>query len=227
MIWQLPGVFTDNPQRATINGSIWTLPAEARMYLWIALLGAIGLLSRRWLVSAVIAILFVVGIVRPDSAILMLPDIYLHVATMFALGAICFIHRNIIPVGWHYFLLLVVLTYLLRNTTVYPFAFGIALAQFCFAFAYCISWYGFNCFGDYSYGVYLWGCPMQQTIAHIFPNLPPIGNSLVAFPLALVLGILSWYAIEKQALKLKRIPNQLWIKWKVQRQASADMPSAK
>jgi peptidoglycan/LPS O-acetylase OafA/YrhL len=224
MIWQLPGVFTNNPQRATVNGSIWTLPAEARMYLWIALLGAIGLLSRRWLASSVIAILFVLGILRPDSSILMLPDIYLHVAAMFALGAICYIHRRTIPVGWHYFLMLAAVAFLLRYTIVYPFAFGIALAQFCFAFAYCIPWYGFNRFGDYSYGVYLWGCPMQQTIAHIFPKLPPMGNSLAAFPLALALGILSWYAIEKQALKLKRVPNQLWLKWKIQRQATADLP---
>jgi peptidoglycan/LPS O-acetylase OafA/YrhL len=225
MVWQLPGVFTDNPQRATINGSIWTLPAEAHMYLWVALLGLLGVISRRWLGSLIIAALFAVGMIWPESNILMLPDIYLHVAGMFGLGAICYIHRDIIPAGWPCFLLLAGLAFLLRNTPAYPFAFGIALAQFCFAFAYCIPWHGFNRLGDYSYGLYLWGCPMQQTIAHHFPTLSPMGNSLLAFPLALALGVLSWHLLEKQALKLKRVPSQLWKKWKLQSLLpSADSP---
>jgi peptidoglycan/LPS O-acetylase OafA/YrhL len=224
MIWKLPGVFVDNPQRATINGSIWTLPAEARMYLWVGLLGLLGVLSRRWLGSLVIATLFSIGIFWPTNPILMLPDIYLHVAGMFALGAICYIYRKKIPAGWPYFLLMAALTFLLRETILYPFAFGLALSQFCFAFAYCIPWYGFNRFGDYSYGVYLWGCPMQQTIAHHFPNLPPIGNSLLAFPLALALGVLSWHVIESQALKLKRLPNQLWAKLKMKYTAHTELP---
>ncbi|MEW9625270.1 acyltransferase family protein [Rhodanobacter geophilus] len=46
--WELPGVFTGNPKLAFVNGSIWTLPAEVRMYLWVALAGVLGILSRRW-----------------------------------------------------------------------------------------------------------------------------------------------------------------------------------
>ncbi|OOG62771.1 hypothetical protein B0E46_11095 [Rhodanobacter sp. B04] len=213
MAWQLPGVFVDNPKLDTINGSIWTLPAEARMYLWAAALGLFGALSRRWLGSLVIAALLLLGIFLPNSAILMLPDIYLHIAAMFALGALCYLHRCIIPIGWPCVAVLGVTAYLLRDTAVYPYAFGITLAQFCFSFAYCTPWHGYNRFGDYSYGLYIWGFPMQQVIAHHFPTLPPLANSLMAFPLALSLGILSWHAIEKPALKLKRVPAQLWKKW--------------
>jgi peptidoglycan/LPS O-acetylase OafA/YrhL len=222
MVWQLPGVFKDNPQRATINGSIWTLPAESRMYLGIAAIGVLGLLSRRWLASLVIAFLFAVIMIDPIRVVAVLPDIYLHVAAMFALGAFCFVQRSLIPVGWPCVLLLAALACLLRNTGAYPFVFGLALAEFCFAFAYCIPWHGFNRFGDYSYGVYLWGCPMQQTIAHEFPALSPLGNSLAAFPLALALGVLSWYLIEKPSLTLKRAPDRLWARLKAHRRTPAD-----
>lgn len=65
MIWNLPGVFTDNPRRDTINGSIWTLPAEVRTYLYVALVGALGILSRRALSNLLLAGLFVLGLLAP------------------------------------------------------------------------------------------------------------------------------------------------------------------
>ena len=40
--WTLPGVFTDNPHKDIINGCLWTLPAEVRMYLYVAIFGLLG-----------------------------------------------------------------------------------------------------------------------------------------------------------------------------------------
>jgi len=58
LAWYLPGVFTANPLAGIVNGSIWTLPAEVRMYLWAAALGVLGLLARpRWC-NAALALLF-------------------------------------------------------------------------------------------------------------------------------------------------------------------------
>jgi hypothetical protein len=50
---------------------------------------------------------------------------------------------------------------------------------------------------------------MQQVIAHHFPSLPPMGNSALAFFPALALAVLSWHAVEKQAIKFKNIPARL------------------
>jgi peptidoglycan/LPS O-acetylase OafA/YrhL len=210
MDWTLPGVFAGNPKNATINGAIWTLPAEFRMYLWIAILGVIGTLSRRWLVSAIIVIFFGIGIVYPTQGMGMIPDIYLRLAGMFGLGTLFYIHREHVPVGWPYAAASALAAYLLRHTPIYPFAFGLAVAQFSFAFAYATPWYGFNRFGDYSYGVYLWGWPMQQVIAHAFPMLSPIRNAALAFPLALVMAVISWHLVERPTLKLKSVPASLW-----------------
>lgn len=51
MAWQLPGVF-EGQVRDAVNGSIWTLPAEMRMYVATAAFGAFGLLAHRWLATA-------------------------------------------------------------------------------------------------------------------------------------------------------------------------------
>lgn len=209
MVWNLPGVFAGNPRVTTINGAIWTLPAEFRMYLWVAVLGVIGTLSRRWLVSAIILIFFCVGIVYPTHGMWMIPTIYLHLAGMFGLGTLLYVHRRYVPVGWPYAAASALAAFLLRHTPLYPFAFGIAVAQVSFAFAYALPWHGFNRFGDYSYGIYLWGWPMQQVVAYWFPSLSPIGNAIPSFLLALLLAIVSWHLIEKPALMLKSIPARL------------------
>jgi peptidoglycan/LPS O-acetylase OafA/YrhL len=214
LIMNLPGVFTDNPAGTTVNGAIWTLPAEFRMYMWVALVGLLGVLSRRWLCNLIIVTMFGLGIVHPDRDILMIPGIFLHLAAMFGFGAFCYINRRYIPVGWPYVAVTALMSYLLRDTMIYPFVFGLAITQFSFTFAYCIPWHGFNRFGDYSYGIYLWGFPMQQVIAHHFPTLSPIGNTVAAFFPALALAVLSWNVIEKPALKLKNVPSRLLDKFR-------------
>jgi peptidoglycan/LPS O-acetylase OafA/YrhL len=58
---------------------------------------------------------------------------------------------------------------------------------------------------DYSYGIYIYAFPVQQTWAYIQPNLPlPIYLLLVSFS-TILLAAFSWNFIEKQALKLKPI----------------------
>lgn len=96
---------------------------------------------------------------------------------------------------------------LLRATPAYSFAFALALTAFVFAFAYASPWLGCLRFGDYSYGVYLWGFPMQQVIAHLAPRLTPAGNILLAWPLAMLLAVLSWHLVERPALRLKSMPS--------------------
>ncbi len=210
MAWNLPGVFVGNPKVTTVNGAIWTLPAEFRMYLWIAVLGVIGTLSRRWLVTALILVFFGIAIVYPARDMLMIPTIYLHLAGMFGLGTLFYVHRDHVPVGWPHAAATALAAYLLRSTPLYPFAFGLATAQFAFAFAYAIPWHGFNRFGDYSYGIYLWGWPMQQLIAHYFPLLSPIRNASFAFLLALGAAVVSWHLIEKPSLRLKSLPGDIY-----------------
>lgn len=56
--------------------------------------------------------------------------------------------------------------------------------------------------GDPSYGIYLYGFPIQQVLMHYF-DLGPVALMLTAAPLAIFAGLLSYYLVEKKALKLK------------------------
>jgi peptidoglycan/LPS O-acetylase OafA/YrhL len=67
--------------------------------------------------------------------------------------------------------------------------------------------------GDYSYGIYLYGFPIQQALVEVFPTLK-VWWAL--FPTAALvttaLAVISWHFIERPALSLKRIvtPLRAW-----------------
>jgi peptidoglycan/LPS O-acetylase OafA/YrhL len=80
---------------------------------------------------------------------------------------------------------------------------------------YCVLYIGMLKFprlrfiesGDYSYGIYLYGFPIQQTLVHLFPIFREWWPLLfvVAAPLTFAFAALSWHLIEKPTLSLKRL----------------------
>lgn len=77
------------------------------------------------------------------------------------------------------------------------------------ALVYGSLWFGFvpkgpllayNRLGDYSYGIYIYAFPVQQLLVHLMPGMTPLQNIAFAFPLSLVLAVLSWTLVEERAL---------------------------
>ncbi len=58
--------------------------------------------------------------------------------------------------------------------------------------------------GDYSYGLYIWGWPVQQLLFLISDGMNTYVFFLLSFIFTLILSILSWHLIEKNALNLKK-----------------------
>ncbi|AIF46704.1 acyltransferase family protein [Dyella japonica] len=208
LAYHLPGVFTGNQVGGAVNGSIWTLPAEVRMYLWVALVGVTGILGGKYLATVFIAALVAWGVMRPASIPLVPLADFVPLAGYFALGAFCFLNRAWVYVGWPVALVTGILAWLAHGSVVYPFAMALALASFVFAFAYNTRCDRFNRLGDYSYGLYLWGFPIQQVVAQHVPGASGLANAAFAWPLAMVMAIFSWHMVEKPALGLKALPGK-------------------
>src|SRR5262249_28055131 len=132
-------------------------------YLWLGVLGFVGLFRRDWLATcaifAVSTYAFKDWVAFP---MLVANPKYLPFAVLFAVGSLAFIHRRRIPLGHGWMLACVTLAWATHSSTLYPYFFALAQAYFCFWFAYCLPWHGFNRLGDYSYGIYLWGFPCGQ-----------------------------------------------------------------
>ena len=58
--------------------------------------------------------------------------------------------------------------------------------------------------GDFSYGMYIYAFPVQQSVTALFGGtMPPLLNIFIAFPVTFALAFLSWHLVEKRALRLK------------------------
>ncbi len=67
MRYQLPGAFATNPTPHDVNGSLWTLPIELRLYGAVLLAGVAGMLARRRTWTATLCAIAALYIWHPDG----------------------------------------------------------------------------------------------------------------------------------------------------------------
>jgi peptidoglycan/LPS O-acetylase OafA/YrhL len=204
--WSLPGVFAKNPYTGVWNGSIWSLPAEVNMYLWVAVLGLATVLKRRILATVILAGCLVLGQTFPAELPFVPIGVFVRPAAFFTAGMLCYVQRDAIPVRTEIFLTLIVACVVTHQVPALRAAFDFVFAP---ALVYGVMWFAYrprlgfyNRFGDYSYGVYLWGFPMQQLVTSAFGRpISPLLNLSLAYPLTLILAFASWHLVEKRTLR--------------------------
>lgn len=201
--YDLPGVFETNRYGSAVNGSLWTLPAELQMYGWVAALGMIGALGSRRRFAVALACLVAVGTMPGHRIPLVSSEIYSGFSAFFAAGAACWMFRDRIPVSGVLLAALVALCVAARPTRAYAPAFAATTAYFCLWFVFLPRRRREQRAADYSYGLYLYGFPMQQLVAWRWPDMGPWPLFAMSLPPALLLAAASWHWIEKPALKLR------------------------
>ena len=206
MIWSLPGVIEAGEMApidaSSINGSIWSIPAEVRMYTLLGLLGLFGAFSSKRIATNAILILIGIGATFPQY--LPLHNSWLEPGIYFGIGTLVFLHRDSIQLNWLLSIGLIILAIFTRHLPSYQITFPLELSGIIFALAYLTPTFQFlEKYGDPSYGIYLWGWPCQQFIAHTIPQAGLLLHTGLSIFLAVTMGYLSWHLIEKHALKFK------------------------
>ncbi len=202
----MPGVFTDNPHPWPM-GTVWTLRYELSLYVAVLVAGMAGLL-RGWRVAAAFAaILFstviVLDAVWPDAGKYL--TTLVRLCLMFGLGATLYLAREFVRLSWPVLAILVFATWASFGTPLYfallyvTEAYGVLVLALVAPLPF-VSW---SDRADLSYGIYLYGWPIQQVLVALYPQAAPVTLLAPALGLSAVAGFLSWTLIEKPALRFK------------------------
>lgn len=199
---ELPGVFQGNPSPRLVNGSLWSLPYEAKCYLMTLCLGVSGLLTRYitlcLLGAGCVAMMFSFGTVRVDCV------------CFFLGGSVIYQFRPPLR-GW---IATICSVLWLASLLFGGFDFASALVGpyviIYLALAPSVRLPDLARRGDLSYGTYVWAYPVQQMATAFLGSWACwYLNLAIAMPVVLTLAWASWHFIEAPALKLKsRRPQQ-------------------
>ncbi|GAB3351615.1 acyltransferase family protein [Lysobacter tyrosinilyticus] len=203
--WELPGVFEGNALPKVVNGTLWSLGLEVRWYAYLGLLAALTIVRRRWLFSCIALALVLYGSWewwsgKPDTS-----D-YRALSQVYLLAALCAHWRERIPVSHWLLAALVVIAAAAHGTRWFAPAAVLCGLYFTFWFAYALPAMRWPSDRDYSYGLFLYGFPMQQAWVSCFPDIRPLMLFPAATACALLLAMLSWHLIERPVLHWRRRP---------------------
>lgn len=217
--YYLPGVFESNPWKGAVNGSLWTMPYELRMYAILAATWVIYKLAGSYRVKAFKATVLSIFIFSGTYIVLgyfknSLPSTFeLHITYrfqgltfMFFTGALFFIFREKIRLSPNFFrAMMVILLISALNKHVFYVIYLLTIAYILFYLVYIPGGAirNYNKMGDYSYGIYIYAFPVQQVVMHFIPGSSVYQLALFSGFATLLLAILSWHFIEKHALREK------------------------
>jgi peptidoglycan/LPS O-acetylase OafA/YrhL len=205
----LPGVFANNPWPNYVNQQLWTLPFEMICYAGLVALSFLGIAQRPslFLISAVVAnvLIFVA-----NKIVFKTPHSFMFLGSLLVQ---CFLFG--------------IAAHLFRRKIIWSKALFFVSAAATFA---CLAIPGFDYLaplpatyvtvylgllqpkrnrlimsGDYSYGIFLYGFPVQQAVVAALGHGGQYWytNMLVSLPVTFALAVLSWWCVEKPALRLK------------------------
>lgn len=207
----LPGVFDANPFPSYVNAQLWTVPFELECYVLLAIAGIMGIYRRPGLLLFATIVLHCIwggqtmlighgegglGSTVPGNVL----------ALSFLAGVNFYLLRDRIPADWRLCVGAAALTGIALQVPFgdYLIPFPVAYLTVCLGLLnpkrrFLLRW------GDYSYGIFLYGFPIQQFVAGLGPefhNWPT--NLALAVPLTIAFAALSWTAVERPALSLRR-----------------------
>jgi peptidoglycan/LPS O-acetylase OafA/YrhL len=205
----LPGLFADNPVSATVNAQLWTIPFELQCYLAIGGLATAGVLKRRSMLLCIVIIGQSIWAWRAltlgdsgGSGGASGPVLVIS----FLVGVLFHVYRERIPLRPSLFLIALVGGFGLSSLPHGAYFLPVPAT-------YMVVYLGFLnprpmklvASGDYSYGLYLYGYPLQQAVASIGPASHHWWVNIgLALPAAFLIAVVSWHRVEKPMLALRR-----------------------
>ena len=211
-----------------LNTSIWTIPFEFSCYIILLCLGILGAFKWHKLIPLALFLLVLsLNIVHYNiymtynenlplnySIIPYIKPDYLenflnmeHLLIFFLSGSCFYYYRKYIPRSINLVILSIILLIISAKwIKIFELVQGVfgAYVMFYFIFSKRVKLHNFARFGDFSYGIYLFGWPVQQLIIMYFGDkLNLFGSLFISLAIIILFAFSSWHVVEKPALSLK------------------------
>ena len=203
--YKLPGLFQQNPIDL-VNGQLWTVPYELICYILLSVLTVFGIVRRRDFLLAFLVLYYAAQLAntlfRPQTDFQGAGGSSIVMA--FITGVVFYRYRERIP--WSVWLFVAMLIISVALPMFVPKGMRFAAVPISYATVYLgltnparnrliLS-------GDYSYGLYLYGFPIQQAVYSASPAFHSwYASILVSVPIAAVVAAASWWFIEHPVLR--------------------------
>jgi len=201
----IAGTPADVPEAGVWNGALWTLFWEFSCYLGVLAVGLTGLLRRRLTVAglfsaALLAVLLTsYGPISNGSA-----QIGSRLGLMFAAGALIHRYRHAIPVRGVLVAVAAMLVLVSGALPEYSPLAALPLAYLVIALGALGTHPRLRVRQDISYGVYIYGFPVQQLLATAGAGVLGVPSfAAISLVATLPLAAASWFLVEKPALRFK------------------------
>jgi peptidoglycan/LPS O-acetylase OafA/YrhL len=210
LIFDIPSVFEGNKYHA-LNGSLWTLPQEFRLYFLLLLISLMtGGVKKIQLAAINFLLIFllartpeIVPWIGSSHALLGNNEAVIN-SIFFLFGSIFYLFRvdrfspKIFLIASTFFYA----TWFFGNRD--QLLFFVAVVLFATFLAKIRLPRNLRMKNDYSYGVYLYGWPVAQILANFYPLLLPEVATLFVSIISLIVAIFSWKLIEKPAIRFSQ-----------------------
>jgi peptidoglycan/LPS O-acetylase OafA/YrhL len=197
----MPGIFSDQ----AVNGSLWSLVHEVRLYCLIGILGLMGFLRK-----PIIIIILVITWLAYSYALIKNPGWHslanassFRTTAHFLMGSLFYMSMPTIRHTWA--LIALIISVIALSFKLYPLVSPLTTTYLMVYLATVLPLYKFGVSNDLSYGLYIYAFPIQKTLTGLSVNnlgLPVYFIASILFSFAF--AVISWYGIERHALKLKK-----------------------
>lgn len=214
--FNLPGVFDHNAYANAVNGSLWTLYFEVRFYILLAIFW--GVIARFTSSQKRLAIFGHLVIGAAVISAVAYPIVQakgitgwesVRLSNFFFGGAAFYVLRDRIHLSWGTLIgILIVMSSALElgGPVAFRPVYSLLLGWLVLHLAYIPGGWvrRYNRLGDYSYGMYIYAFPVQQTLVLLYPKIDVPSMIFAAGMATLSLAAMSWHWIEKPALARKQ-----------------------
>jgi len=208
----LPGVFLGEGITSDVNGALWTLKVEVSFYLSIPILVFfIQKLNRKYIffiTAYLFSLAFKIGFEHlfsytGNNTYLMISRQLPGFLSYFICGMALYFYFDLFIKNKKWLFIFGLIVYLIERKIDLEIFTPLALSLLVFSVAFSIKQLNsFARFGDISYGIYIFHCPIIKVITYLgfFRKYDPVLISSIVILIIIVVGFLSWHLLEKKFL---------------------------